>query len=804
MRMTTTWLRLELPRRWRSLALLALLIALATATVLTAVAGARRGHSAVNRLYGPTLPATVTVLPNQPGFDWNKVRALPQVEAVSRFAVSFGGTVENAPGTETQFPFLDPSMTRTIERPVVLAGRLYNPQHADEVVVTPGFAGAFHKHPGDLLTLDLASVKQASSGYDGPDGTAPAGPRVRVRIVGVVRSPWITDDPGVPGGLLASPALWAKYQANILGAPPTAYINALIRLRGGAAAIPAFRAGLARVTGRDDIDVWNNSINFGDPFRRVTSYEAACLLAFALAALITALFLVGQAIARYVSNTTADLQILQSVGLTRRQGAAAAAAAPALAALAGATIGVAAAIVASQWMPIGAAAAIEPHPGISADWLVLGTGWVLVPLLVLGTAAVLAARALTGRRADKATRRSVAAAAASGAGLPVAVVIGSQFALEPGRGRSSVPVRPALIGAVVGVLGVLAAFTFAAGVTDAATHPERYGQTYQLGAFFGFNGQDGGHTAQALRAVAADPDVTGVDDAKIAGAQSGQFSVETYTYAPVGGKAVPTVLVSGQMPTTRDEIVLAPISAQQLHAKTGSVIKLAGGGAPIAERVSGIGFVPTGPHNDYSDGGWLTPAGYSRLFAGAHYAFKYHAATVAVRPGANLTAVAQRLTKAAARAGDPQMQVTPQPPVDELKVIRDLEDLPLALGAFLAVLAVAAVGYAVTAAVIRRRRDLAVLRALGLTRRQTRLAVATQATVLALAGLLFGIPLGLALGRFLWRDAAGIAPLAYHPPLAVWALVLITPAAVLVVNLVAVWPQWRAIRMRAGHVLRTE
>ena len=240
--------------------------------------------------------------------------------------------MENAPGAETQFPFLDSSMTRTIERPVVLAGRLYNPDAADEVVVTPGFAGAFHKHPGDHLTLDLASVKQANSGYDGSDGTAPAGPRVRVRIVGVVRSPWITDEPDVPGELLASPALWAKYQANVLGAPPTVYINALIRLRGGAAAIPAFRAGLARVTGRDDIDVWNNSVNFGDPARRVTSYEAACLLAFALAALITALFLVGQAIARYVSVTTADLQILQSVGLTRRQGAAAAAAAPALAA----------------------------------------------------------------------------------------------------------------------------------------------------------------------------------------------------------------------------------------------------------------------------------------------------------------------------------------------------------------------------------------------------------------------------------------------------------------------------------------
>jgi hypothetical protein len=803
MRMTMTWLRLELPRRWRSLALLALLIALATATVLTAVAGARRGDTAVNRLYARTLPATVTVLPNQPGFDWNKVRALPQVAALSRFAVADGGTVQNAPGAETQFPFLDASLTRTIERPVVLAGRLYNPARADEVVVTPGFAAAFHKRPGDRLVLELASVKQASENYDGSDGQ-PAGPRVPVRITGVVRSPWITDNPGEPGSLVASPALWARYPASVFGTQHSVFVNALVRLRGGAAAIPAFRAELAKVTGRDDIDVWNNSVNFGDPYRRVTGYEATCLLAFALAALVTALFLVGQALARYVSATTDDLRILQSVGLTRRQGAAAAAGAPALAALAGASVGVAAAIVASQWMPIGAASEIEPHPGINADWLVLGSGWLLVSLLVLGTAAALAYRGLTAGRSSEAARRSVAAAAASGAGLPVAVVIGSRFALEPGRGRSAVPVRPALLGAIVGVLGVLAAFTFAAGVTDAATHPERYGQTWQLDAFFGFNGQDGGHTAQGLRAVAADPDVTGVDDTRIAGAQSGQFSVESYTYTPVGGKAVPTVMVSGRMPVARDEIVLAPISARQLHAKTGSVIKLAGGGAPVTERVSGIGFVPTGPHNDYSDGGWLTPAGYDRLFAGAHYAFKYHAAVVSVRPGASLTAVATRLNKAAARAGAPQLQFGPVEPVQELTIIRDLEALPVALAAFLAVLAVTAVGYAVTAAVIRRRRDLAVLQALGLTRRQTRLAVATQATVLGLAGLLFGIPLGLVLGRFVWRDVAGLTPLAYHPPLAVWALVLIGPAAVLVVNVVAVWPQWRAIRTRAGQVLRTE
>ena len=130
--------------------------------------------------------------------------------------------------------------------------------------------------------------------------------------------------------------------------------------------------------------------------------------------------------------------------------------------------------------------------------------------------------------------------------------------------------------------------------------------------------------------------------------------------------------------------------------------------------------------------------------------------------------------------------------------------LPVALSAFLVLLALGAVGHALATAVRRRQP-----RTGGAARSRHhpvagRLVVVTQASVLALVGLAFGVPLGLALGLRLWRVVTNSTPLAYHTPLAVWALLLVIPAGLLAANLLAIWPGHRAARLSSGQVLRAE
>jgi predicted lysophospholipase L1 biosynthesis ABC-type transport system permease subunit len=128
---------------------------------------------------------------------------------------------------------------------------------------------------------------------------------------------------------------------------------------------------------------------------------------------------------------------------------------------------------------------------------------------------------------------------------------------------------------------------------------------------------------------------------------------------------------------------------------------------------------------------------------------------------------------------------------------------PVVLAGVLAALAIATVAHTLLTSIRRRRRDLAMLKTIGFQRGQVSAAVAWQATTFATAALI-GLPLGLALGRVLWRALAnqmGIVPDVATPAL---ALVLAVPVTIVLANVIAVVPGWLAGRVRPAVALRAE
>jgi ABC-type lipoprotein release transport system permease subunit len=140
----------------------------------------------------------------------------------------------------------------------------------------------------------------------------------------------------------------------------------------------------------------------------------------------------------------------------------------------------------------------------------------------------------------------------------------------------------------------------------------------------------------------------------------------------------------------------------------------------------------------------------------------------------------------------------------ELINLEGVRRLPVLLAGFLAVLAIGAVAHALLSSVRSRRSDFAVLRSLGMTRRETRWVLHSQSSLIALVGLLIGIPLGLVVGRTAWSEVAASVPLAVVLPLALAVTLLVIPAGLLVANVAAWWPGHRLRRLKPAEVLRAE
>jgi ABC-type lipoprotein release transport system permease subunit len=131
-------------------------------------------------------------------------------------------------------------------------------------------------------------------------------------------------------------------------------------------------------------------------------------------------------------------------------------------------------------------------------------------------------------------------------------------------------------------------------------------------------------------------------------------------------------------------------------------------------------------------------------------------------------------------------------------------NFPLILGLMLALFGAATLLHLLVVSVARRRREIGLLKALGLVNGQIGAAVCWQATTVALVGIVVGVPLGVAVGQAVWRAFAtnlGAVPVATVP---VWVIAAIAGGVLVVANLLAVAPALAARAKTAGQLLRTQ
>ncbi len=115
-----------------------------------------------------------------------------------------------------------------------------------------------------------------------------------------------------------------------------------------------------------------------------------------------------------------------------------------------------------------------------------------------------------------------------------------------------------------------------------------------------------------------------------------------------------------------------------------------------------------------------------------------------------------------------------------------------------------ALGLTLVASVRRRRRELSLLKALGFTQWQLASTVAWQSSMSAAIGVIVGMPLGIALGRWLWTlFARGISAVP-NPNVPTSSMLLIACGALVFANLVAAAPGRIAAHTPAALVLRSE
>jgi hypothetical protein len=358
------WVRSDLRRRWRSWVVLGLLAGISVGLAAAGVAGARRTERAVPHYVRVAHTPDAVVLANNPSFGpklRREVAALPHVRHTYPFMVPFFLQVGQPYHFDAPLVPVGASSVRALAG-IIVDGRAPNPARADEIVVNENVRDRLGLGIGKTLTF----LQPAQPG-------GPPGFRQRMRVVG------ISDATDNQLATTPSAGFYAEHRHQLVG-----FVNEFADLDHPSDFV-GFQLGVQRVVGQP-VNVASTADLYGlTKLRDVSSIERSGLLLFALAVLIGAGVLVGQALVRAVSAGASDLPTWRAMGADRSIVVLSLVAPTLVTVAVGALTAFVLAVALSPRFPIAITRQYELDRGFHVDWTVLLAATAFLAVAVLAT-----------------------------------------------------------------------------------------------------------------------------------------------------------------------------------------------------------------------------------------------------------------------------------------------------------------------------------------------------------------------------------------------------------------------------------
>ncbi|MEO9181736.1 MAG: FtsX-like permease family protein [Acidimicrobiales bacterium] len=817
--------RATLSERWTSYLSLILLIAILGGVAMGTVDGARRTETSfttlldrqnASQLEGPLQiynpPAGYTTGYSVASID--KVRHLPHVKQVESLvglnAYPLGPRGQTLPGDQGFSPDGNVSgLQLDQDRLILQHGHLPIGHNANEFVADSGTIHEFRWHLGETVTFAYYTNEASVT-------AAPRGPKVaghfKARLVGtgavqpgnLVQDQVDNIDRSI---LIFSSSLTRHYlkccaNSTVVG----------IQLNGGSRYDSQVQKAFERAFPNIGVTL-ETATSIVARVSRSISPEALALAVFGLLTALAALAVASQLISRLVRLAGNESRIIRAMGADPRTTFVDGLFGTIIAVVTGSLLAVAIALALSPLAPIGPT---RPYLGahFNADWTVLGAGFAIFVVALSAVTAAFSYRSQShrvskgARRPSRGDRAPTRVAGASG--LPIAVVTGVGFALETGGTRRTVPMRSAIVGAAIALIIVGATTTFATSLRTLVSNPPLYGWNWSAALDGG--GGVGDIPSAIVKPLAQDPDIAVTSNAYFAVLLIDGKPVPVMGEIP--DAAIQPAQLSGHNLEDAGQVVLGASTMEMLHKSIGdTVVATSGGSKKTTLRIVGTATMPA-----------FGQAGSAHLEMGIGAVMNYtliplakrdifdnppgpNAILIRYRPGVSSAQGAKSIQHAVSVASGgnaPGNLIDRVERPSEIVDYRSLGNTPIELGAVLAGGALVALGLTLMSSVRRRRRDIALLKALGFSRRQVFATVATQSTIAVGLGALIGIPLGIVIGRTLWDLFANTIHAVPRVVVPTSTLIIVAVVALALANAVAALPARIAARTPPAILLRAE